>query len=416
MCTILTEAVKKNSSTKRYKCPYCDKHDTRDKLVSHIDKEHSDMIPQNYTASRVLFNYINKKEYGTCVCGCGRKTVWNEDLGRYERLTRDPKCKERYIEIVNTRKINKFGTWNLAADPKFQEKMLAGRRISGTYKIEGESFTYTGQYEKNMLEFLDKVMHYGRTDIMCPGPIIPYKYKGETLYYISDMMIIPYNLIIEIKDGGDNPNNRPMDEYRAKQLAKEAQIKEDGEYNYVRVTNNQFDQLLAVLAELKMQYLDSNSNTEKIFRVNESLEPITNIPNKPVLVHYQNQITLEQGLFAAKDVLLQEVYTDIGVFPGSEVLKNCNYNMYIPKNSVDKSIFENGNIDTSSIYEAFTGNRLYSYGQISLDPNLEKATDVWGAIEESADDTVSYMLGGEKETMKKLNKLEEQLQEIGGNL
>ena len=72
--------------------------------------------------------------------------------------------------------------------------------------------------------------------------------------------------------------------------------------------------------------------------------------------------------------------------------------------------------DYSSIYEAFTGNRLYSYGQISLDPNLEKATDVWGAIEESADDTVSYMLGGEKETMKKLNKLEEQLQEIGGNL
>ena len=98
MCTILTEAAKKNSSTKRYKCPYCDKHDTRDKLVSHIDKEHSDMIPQNYTASRVLFNYINKKEYGTCVCGCGRKTVWNEDLGRYERLTRDPKCR-RWEEI-----------------------------------------------------------------------------------------------------------------------------------------------------------------------------------------------------------------------------------------------------------------------------------------------------------------------------
>ena len=82
----------------------------------------------------------------------------------------------------------------------------------------------------------------------------------------------------------------------------------------------------------------------------------------------------------------------------------------------DKSIFENGNIDASSIYEAFTGNRLYSYSQISLEPNLEKATDVWGAIEESADDAVSYMLGGEKETMKKLNKLEEQLQEIGGNL
>ena len=61
MCTILTESAKKNSSKKRYKCPYCDKHDTRDKLISHIDSEHGDMIPQNYTASRVLFNSINKK-------------------------------------------------------------------------------------------------------------------------------------------------------------------------------------------------------------------------------------------------------------------------------------------------------------------------------------------------------------------
>lgn len=419
MCTILTESAKKNSSKKRYKCPYCDKHDTRDKLISHIDSEHGDMIPQNYTASRVLFNSINKKDHGTCVCGCGRETAWNEDIGRYERLSPDPKCKQRYIEMVNARKMDKYGSWNLAADPKFQEKMLAGRRISGTYKISGEPFTYTGQYERNMLEFLDKVMHYKARDIMCPGPIIPYEYKGETLYYISDMMIIPYNLIIEIKDGGDNPNNRPMEDYRAKQLAKEAQIKKDGEYNYVRVTNNQFDQLLAVLAELKMQYLDIDNakNTEKVFRVNESVfNPIDSIPNKPVLVHYQNNITLEEGICVANDALLQNIFTDAGMVSGPEFLKECSYNLYEANKGIDKSILKSEGFNTYSIYEAFTGNTLYTFEQVALDPNLSKVTDVWKEINESADDAISYMLGGDYENMKKLDSLEEQLQEIQGGL
>ena len=233
------------------------------------------------------------------------------------------------------------------------------------------------------------------------------------------MMIIPYNLIIEIKDGGDNPNNRPMEDYRAKQLAKEAQIKKDGEYNYVRVTNNQFDQLLAVLAELKMQYLDIDNakNTEKVFRVNESVfNPIDSIPNKPVLVHYQNNITLEEGICVANDALLQNIFTDAGMVSGPEFLKECSYNLYEANKGIDKSILKSEGFNTYSIYEAFTGNTLYTFEQVALDPNLSKVTDVWKEINESADDAISYMLGGDYENMKKLDSLEEQLQEIQGGL
>ena len=51
-----------NSSTKtrRYKCLWCDKRFTRDNLVTHVDDDHQDMIPEGYSALRVVFNYLNK--------------------------------------------------------------------------------------------------------------------------------------------------------------------------------------------------------------------------------------------------------------------------------------------------------------------------------------------------------------------
>jgi hypothetical protein len=408
---ILNEAVSK--SKKRYKCPYCGNHDTKDNLVAHIDKYHQDMIPQGYSAARVLFNYINKKDHGTCVCGCGRETDWNEKTCRYDRLTKDPKCKERYIEMVNSRKEAKYGTWNLAADPEFQEKMLANRSISGTYNFKGHRYTYTGKYERNILEFLDRVMGYSPNDIMCPGPIIPYEYNGQTLHYISDMMIIPYNLIIEIKDGGNNPNNRPMESYREKQIAKENRIKEDGEFNYVRVTNNQFDQLLEVLAELKMQLVDDTyEKGNKIFRVNETMMPIS-CEDKPVLVHCQNNITLEERLYVAKDILLQDIYTECGVENGSDLLKDCNYSLYYPsKNCVDKSLFSNGIFDNESIYKAFTGNDFVSFSQLAVDPKLSAATDIWGEMDKTDKEVKSELLGDQMNTLDKLQEQLDLLKEV----
>ena len=411
---IINESVSKKS-TKRYKCPYCNIHGTKDVLLSHIEEDHSELIPQGYTPARVLFNSINHKEKGTCVCGCGRETNWNEDICRYERLTNDPKCKQRYIDMVNSRKTNKYGDWNLAKNPEFQQKMLAGRRISGTYKFKGVPIGYTGSYEKKVLEFLDKVMNFQAKDIMSPGPVIPYVFENEKHFYISDLYIIPYNLIVEIKDGGDNPNNREMTSYRAKQIAKENQIIEDGEFNYVRVTNNQFDQLIAVLAELKLQLVDdSYMKGDKIVRINENMEVI-NIQNsdKPVLVHYQNNITLEEGLCISKDVLLQDIYTENGNFDnGLEKLKDCSYNLYGSKRDITIPDF----LDPTSIYEAFTGHKFYSYSQIGLDDELIHMTDPWKEINESAQNITNYIIGGNDEQIRKLDALDEELRAIkGGN-
>ena len=261
--------------SKKFKCPYCEKRLERTKLPPHIQSEHEDMIPEGYTALRVSFNTINHKTEGHCII-CKRTTDWNENKGRYERLCNDPKCKEQYRRMIADRNKNKYGTERLQTDPRYaeaiQQKALAGRRISGIYKFEdGGTIKYVGSYEKQFLEFMDLVLHCKSEDIDAPGPSINYILEGKQHMYLPDFYYIPYNLLIEIKDGGSNPNNHPKrKEEEKKNKAKEAAVYKLQKYNYVRVTNNDFSQLLQIMAALKYQMNDSNSDMKPIIISNES--------------------------------------------------------------------------------------------------------------------------------------------------
>ena len=70
--------LEKTNYQKKYKCPYCDKRDTRQNLVSHIADDHEDMIPKDYTPLRVVFNTVNKKDHGNCII-CKGETKWDEN-------------------------------------------------------------------------------------------------------------------------------------------------------------------------------------------------------------------------------------------------------------------------------------------------------------------------------------------------
>lgn len=277
MNVILKEdASQRKKYVKTYKCPYCDKRVARDKMATHIANYHEELIPEGYSATRVAFNTVNHKETGHCII-CGRETKFNEKKARYERICDRPECKQKYHDMTDARTKKIYGKTGseLIKDIDWEENMLAHRKISGTYNMRGTKFVYTGSYEKKCLEFMDKVLEINPEDLMCPAEPMKYMYKdvntGEEkeLWYIPDMYYIPYNLIIEIKDGGDNKNNRPMKEYRAKQLAKEDAIVKSGKYNYLRLTNNNFGQLLSTMAELKLQLVENNID-ERIIRINES--------------------------------------------------------------------------------------------------------------------------------------------------
>jgi endogenous inhibitor of DNA gyrase (YacG/DUF329 family) len=266
---MLLEASK-TKYKKKYKCPYCDNRLERQALIRHVENKHNELIPEGYTATRVVFNLINNKDHGNCVI-CGKQTEWNENICRYERFC-SKACERAYVKQMKDRMKRIYGVDNLIYSTDQQKKMLANRRISGTYKFsDGVEHTYTGSYEKRCLEFLDKVMEYKGSDVVTPGPVIPYQYNGTTHQWITDIYIPCYNLAIDCKDGGQNKNNREMKEYREKQIEKEKAIAKQGKYNYLRLTDNNFGQLMSVLAELKLSLMENN--TDKIVRINENMFP-----------------------------------------------------------------------------------------------------------------------------------------------
>lgn len=240
-------------SSKKYKCPYCQYSAKRDDLIDHVSDVHEEMIPEGYSPRRIVYNKVNKRETGICMI-CKKATDWNEKAGKYNKLCGRESCAKQNREIFTERMLRVHNTTCLLNDMEHQEKMLAARKISKKYKFKsGEEFTYTGNNEGKLLKFEEEILGVEAKEILMPGPILEYDYQGKTHKWIIDQYLIPWNLLIEVKDGGDNPNNRPMETYRAKQVAKETMVTELGTFNYLRLTNNQFDQLLGILAELKSE-------------------------------------------------------------------------------------------------------------------------------------------------------------------
>lgn len=284
---------------KTYGCPYCKEKFDRKKLVDHIDKVHDDDLPEHYTAYRAAYDVINNKPgHGWCTI-CHKPTKWNEKRQKYERLCGDKKCADKVKEIYRTRMMKVYGKIHLLDNPEHQEKMLSHRRIAGKYKwSDGKLVEYVGSYEKELLEFLDKTLEYRSDEILSPGPILEYEINGKKRHWITDFMIIPYSLVIEVKDGGDNPNKRSMPEYRAKQIAKEKMITNMGVYSYIRLTNNDFGQLLGILAELKKNIVDDD--VHPLYRIHEEFQDMIDldflIPDARLLFEALNTDTILEPL------------------------------------------------------------------------------------------------------------------------
>lgn len=259
-----------------YKCMYCDERYTRQDLVNHVEENHEDEIPEGFTAFRLVFNYVNKKPlsyHGKCT-ECGKSTPWDENKGRYDRQCGSKACHDSYVRKFEENMIRRKGVKRISSTEEGQKKMLANRRISGVYKFrDGGEKSYCGSYELKALEFMDKVLEIKSADIMAPGPVLEYEFEGKTHMYITDFYYQPYNLIIEVKDGGDNPNRRNMPEYRKKQIEKEKFIIKNTNYNYLRLTNNDLKQLMSTFVMLKLQMVENTG--ERVIHVNESVVPNT---------------------------------------------------------------------------------------------------------------------------------------------
>lgn len=299
---ILHESSK--SKGKRYRCQYCGQMFYRDDLINHIAKKHEELIPENYTARRLVFNQINRKETGYCVI-CKQEVGWNEDIGRYEKFC-SQKCKDEAARRAeeNMKRVLGMGRKERMSLDSVQNNMLSNRSISGTYRFSsGGERGYVGSYEKKLLEFADEALHLKAIHIETPGPTIEYEFNGEKHFWITDQYWEPWNLVFDCKDGGDNPNNREMPEYRAKQDAKERAIIEQGKYNYIRLTDNNFAQLFEVIMEIKSQLLIPENEKTKVIRLNESVN-----------IDLSSRVINEETYKSPDPSMSDSVYT---------VIKNC---------------------------------------------------------------------------------------------
>ena len=274
----------------KYKCPYCDKSGlTKEDLGGHIDEEHRDLIPEGWSANRLAFKIIYKKDHGTCVV-CKKETQWNEKRCKYQRLCGDPKCKHYLREAALKNHIKVYKCKTLLGDPHHQEEMLRHRKISGEYTFtDGGKIGYVGSYEKKFLEFMDKTLECKSDEIIEPGPTFEYDMDGKKHFWITDFLYVPYNLVIEVKDGGDNPNKKRMPLYRKKEACKDKLMTENGTYNYLKLTNNNFAQLLEIFAALRMQMInDEPENRRVIIRVNENTDLLNEAVDPKYTRKYKN--------------------------------------------------------------------------------------------------------------------------------
>lgn len=245
------------------KCVYCSRtfKDLMD-IGNHIESKHPDSIPENMSGVQAYVIEKSGKTHGTCVV-CHSSTLWNPKTNKYKRFCENPKCKEKYREEFKKRMMAKYGKTTLLDDAEHQKKMLANRKISGTYVFQdGSKHTYTGSYEREFLEFLDIALEWDSSDIMTPSPhIYHYVYEDVSRFYIPDMYIPSLNLEIEIKDGGDNPNTHHKIQQvdKVKEKLKDEAIRSNIGINYLKLYNKEHDKFIQYLRLVQIQVFNNKS-------------------------------------------------------------------------------------------------------------------------------------------------------------
>ena len=295
-----------------YKCKICGKKYTDiNTLYNHIEQKHGDMIPKDMSVEQYYYFMKTGKRNGNCVM-CKQMTTWNKNTHKYNRFCGNPRCKEKYVEIVKGRMIAKYGKVHLLNDPNKQREMLANRKISGKYQWSGSHVetTYTGSYELDFLKTLDIFFDWDPEDISMPSPhTYTYEYEGEQKFYIPDAFIHSLDLEIEIKDGGDNPNNhykiQAVD--KEKERLKDEVMKSQKMFHYVKLTNKNYANFFDFLKEVKdgFEKYGDDKKVPRIFKTED-------IRTKSVV--QESYDILEEGYIINK----KDLYIDFDKFINGE--------------------------------------------------------------------------------------------------
>lgn len=243
----------------KFKCTLCPgtKYTSPGYLIKHTLECHCEMIPEGISVEQFLFDQRNPNSTHICPICKKNKVKWNQKTLRYDRFCDDvtTNCKEVAGERAKENMRKAYGQDHLLNDPEMQRKMLEGRSISGVYKFSDKKnkVKYVGTYELDFLRFYDIDMRLSGHDIdSCPFTFA-YSFDKAQHFYIPDFYIASLNLIIEIKDGGDNPNmhKKILEVDKVKEKLKDEAIIKKGCYNYIKIVNKDYTQFVELINTLK---------------------------------------------------------------------------------------------------------------------------------------------------------------------
>ncbi len=285
------------------KCKLCGrKFKSKEFLVSHIERVHSDEIPKDWSPSRYE-NYLRTgATCGHCVV-CKKETDWNEATWKYCRLCNDPKCRESISKSADKNMIGKYGKTTLLNDPEQQRKMIYAKKTSGTYywstdKAKKYPMHYASSVELSFLEMLDSFLGVEVEDVLSPSPNnYTYKYEGKNHLYIPDVYITSINLEIELKEPADNQNMHPKIQAidKVKERLKDELMESIDYVNYIKINGTDYREFFDYFTYLK------------------------NLPDKPVSV----EASLESAIndISISDDDLQEAWMEMLQEPVTEKKK-----------------------------------------------------------------------------------------------
>lgn len=363
---------------KKIGCPLCEENFTSPEgLFEHVEEEHRDEIPEDFTADQYVYFVRTGRDHGNCVV-CKGATNWNPKTHKYARFCSKKSCKEKYINTFKSRMISKYGKTTLLNDPTQQKKMLAHRKISGEYKwSDGTKKVYTGSYELDFLKFLDVFMGYDSSDVMTPSPhTYYYIYEGEKKFYIPDAYIPSLNLEIEIKDGGDNPNkhHKIVSVDKEKERLKDEVMYSLKDRRYIKIVNKNYDGFFKFLQDEKENFLNAKSvNIGRV--VQEATEFIENNTFSP-LNEFTDTIDISDVLkedYQITNLPDYSIHDDEGFYSKDGKCWNSviSYNGKKYRHKVETIVFDNEN----KIYMRIKNNEcIFPGGSTEKDvPNIVQA-------------------------------------------
>lgn len=258
------------STTRKIRCPICEQKTyftDRNDLIAHIGKKHREAIPEGWEASRYENFLRTGKTAGMCRV-CKKDTGWNSTTKKYYQNCGSAACKKVLADIAAENHYKKFHMTKSErlSNAEVQKKMVYAKHTSGCYTTTDDQtgnkheIWYDSSYAQDFLNLCDTFLSLDMGDISGPSTnTYHYRYDGKDHIYIPDLIIHSLNFEIEIKDGGDNPNNHPKiqqvdkQKERAKDLVMQ-KLEREGKLHYIKITNKDYREFFRKLTELRNEY------------------------------------------------------------------------------------------------------------------------------------------------------------------